>query len=53
MQERGTNNYNALTGSSKKTPLEMIDNSLTVNIEQDLYERTGKSPPKTVNRVGS
>jgi len=33
--------------------MQMIDNSLTVNIEQDMYERTGKAPPKHVNRAGS
>ena len=31
----------------------MIDNSLTVKIEKDLYDTTGKKPPKQVNRLGS
>jgi len=33
--------------------MQMIDNSLTVNIEADLLEVTGKRAPKQVNRLGS
>jgi len=35
------------------TPMQMIDNSLTVNIERDMFDRYGKEPPKQVNRIGS
>ncbi len=31
----------------------MIDNSLTVKIEKDLFDTTGKKAPKYVNRLGS
>lgn len=39
--------------AQKDPPLEMINNSLTVKIEKDLYDTTGKAAPKYVNRLGS
>jgi len=38
---------------TERTPMQMIDNSLTVNIEQDMQQRANISPPKQVTRLGT
>ena len=38
---------------SDRTPMEMIDNSLTVKIEEDMLTRANIVPPKEVRRLGT